>query len=108
MGKLFHKIYNTICCKAILRSIDRILSMFNYIIVYMHHQYLSLIVPLVYDPQIVCHTDHNSVLLPVVLFFFDSYCHAYLRAIFFRINICTSPADGGDHTGLIYRGNICV
>lgn len=64
--------------------------------------------PFGYDPQIVCHTDHNSVLLPVVLFFFDSYCHAYLRAIFFRINICTSPADGGDHTGLIYRGNICV
>lgn len=74
----------------------------------MHHQYLSLIVPLVYDPQIVCHTDHNSVLLPVVLFFFDSYCHAYLRAIFFRINICTSLADGGDHAGFIYRGNICV
>ena len=64
--------------------------------------------PFGYDPQTVCHTDHNFVLLPVVLFFFDSYCHAYLRAIFFRINICTSLADGGDHAGFIYRGNICV
>ena len=63
MGKLFHKIYNTICCKAILRSIDRILSMFNYIIVYMHHQYLSLIVPLVMIRRL-------SVMQTIILFCF--------------------------------------
>ena len=82
--------------------------MFNYIIVYMHHQYLSLIVPLVMNRRLSVIQTIIFVLLPVVLFFFDSYCHAYLRAIFFRINICTSLADGGDHAGFIYRGNICV
>ena len=55
-----------------------------------------------YDPQIVCHTDHNSIL---VLFFFDSYCQACIRALLSH-KYMHVPADGGDHTGLIYRGNI--